>query len=109
MNDERLQGLLGSLRHERMDRIADDKIRALLETAWTTRQEQSSFGFRARRLVPILATGVLMVGLGTATMSAPGESPLYGARIAIEDAAIAFHTDPEDRAQYVTFYDKINH
>ena len=101
MNDERLQGLLGSLRHERMDRIADDKIRALLETAWTTRQEQSSFGFRARRLVPILATGVLMVGLGTATMSAPGESPLYGLRTAIEDAAIALHTDPEDRAEYV--------
>ena len=89
MNEERLQGLLGSLRHERMDRIADDKIRALLETAWTTRQEQRSFGFRFRRLAPVLATGVLMVGLGTATMSAPGESPLYGVRVAIEDAAIA--------------------
>ena len=101
MTDERLEGLLGSLRHERLDRIADDKIRALLETAWTTRQEQRAFGYRARRLAPILATGVLMVGLGTATMSASGESPLYGARIAIEDAAIALHTDPEDRAEYV--------
>lgn len=101
MNEERLQGLLGSLRHERMDRIADDKIRALLETAWTSRQEQRSFGFRFRRLAPVLATGVLMVGLGTATMSAPGESPLYGVRVAIEDTAIAFHTDPEDRAEYV--------
>jgi hypothetical protein len=101
MNDEKLQGLLGSLRHERMDRIADDKTRARLETAWTARQQQRSFGFRVRRLAPILATGVLLVGLGTATMSARGESPLYGVRVAIEDAAIAFHTDPEDRAEYV--------
>ena len=101
MNDQKLEGLLGSLRHERMDRIADDRIRALLETAWTTRQEQRSFGFRFRRLAPVLATGVLLVGLGTATMSAPGESPLYGVRVAIEDAAIALHTDPEDRADYV--------
>ena len=101
MNEEGLERLLRGLRHERMDRIADDKIRALLETAWTTRQEQRSFGFRFRRLAPILATGVLLVGLGTATMSAPGESPLYGLRVAIEDAAIALHTDPEDRAEYV--------
>ena len=101
MNEDRLQGLLGTLRHERMDRIADDKIRAKLETAWTTRQQQRSFGFRFRRLVPVLATGVLLLGLGTATMSAPGESPLYGVRVAIEDAAIAFHTDPDDRAAYV--------
>lgn len=101
MNDERLQGLLGSLRHERMDRIADHEIRARLEAAWTTRQQQRSLGFRARRLAPILATGVLMVALGTATMSAPGESPLYGLRVALEDAAIALHIDPDDRAAYV--------
>ena len=101
MNDQKLESLLGALRHERMDRIADDKIRAKLETAWTTRQQQRSFGFRFRRLAPMLATGVLLVGLGTATMSAPGESPLYNVRVAIEDAAIAFHTDPEDRAEYV--------
>lgn len=101
MNDQRLENLLGSLRHERMDRIADDRIRALLETAWTTRQEQRSFASRFRRLAPILATGVLLLGLGTATMSAPGESPLYGLRVAIEDASIALHTDPDDRASYV--------
>ena len=39
MTDDRLQGMLGSLRHERMDRIADDKIRARLETAWTARAD----------------------------------------------------------------------
>jgi len=101
MNDQRLESLLGSLRHERMDRIADERIRALLETAWTTRQQQRSWGSRFRRLAPVLATGVLLLGLGTATMSAPGESPLYGLRVAIEDASIALHTDPDDRVSFV--------
>ena len=49
MNDDRLTGLLGSLRNERIDRIADDKIRTRLENAWTTRAQQRSFGFRMRR------------------------------------------------------------
>lgn len=101
MSDDRLQGMLGSLRHERMDHIADDKIRARLENAWTTRTERRSFGFRVRRLAPVLATLVLLAGLGAATMTAAGESPLYGVRVAIEDAAIELHSDPEDRAEYV--------
>lgn len=101
MTDDRLQGVLGSLRRERMDRIADDKIRARLETAWTTRMERRSFAFRFRRLAPVLAALVLFAGLGASTMTASGESPLYGVRVAIEDAAIALHVDPEDRAEYV--------
>ena len=101
MSDDRLQGMLGSLRHERMDRIADDKIRARLENAWTTRTERRSFGFRLRRLAPVLATLALFAGLGSATMTASGESPLYGVRVTIEDAAIALHPDPENRAEYV--------
>ncbi|MDQ2951101.1 MAG: hypothetical protein M3R54_02430, partial [Chloroflexota bacterium] len=101
MTDDRLQGMLGSLRHERMDRIADDKIRARLENTWTTRLERRSFSFRFRRFAPMLATVVLIVGLGAASMTAPGESPLYGFRIAVEDAAIALHPAGEERAEYV--------
>jgi hypothetical protein len=101
LNEQELQSLLASMRQERMDRIADDRIRALLETAWTTRQQQRSTGFRARRVAPVLATGVMAIGLGTATMSALGDSPLYGMRVALEDAAIALHADPEDRTRYV--------
>ena len=101
MNEERLTGLLGSLRTERMDRIADDRIRAKLENAWTARQRRRSFSVRLRRLAPVLATLVLFAGLGAATLTARGESALYGVRIAIEDAAIALHTDPEDRAEYI--------
>src|SRR5439155_483982 len=62
MNDEHLTGLLGSLRTERMDRIADGKIRTRLENAWTTRMERRSMGWRA--FAPVLAPLV-----------APTESP----------------------------------
>src|SRR5439155_20769558 len=99
MNDERLTGLLGSLRTERMDRIADDKIRARLENAWTTRMERRSLGWRA--FAPVLATLVLFAGLGTATLNAAGDSPLYSVRTAIEDAAVVLHPDPADRADYL--------
>ena len=101
MNDERLVQLLGALRHERMDRIADDEIRARLETAWTARAERRSFGFRVRRLVPALATLALLAGLAVATMNASGDSALYGVRVAIEDAAVALRPSPEDRNEYL--------
>jgi hypothetical protein len=101
MNDDRLTGLLGSLRNERIDRIADDKIRTRLENAWATRMQQRSFGFRLRRFAPVLATIGLFAGLGGATMNAAGDSPLYGIRTAVEDAAVVFHADPADRAEYL--------
>ncbi len=101
MNDERLTAMLGSLRHERMDRIADDKIRARLENAWSARAERRSLSFHLRRWAPVLATLVLFLGLGTTTMNAAGDSPLYGMRIAIENASIAFHVDPAERSDFV--------
>ncbi len=101
MNDDRLTGLLGALRNERMDRIADDRIRAKLDNAWTARQQERSFGFRLRRLAPVLATLVLFAGLSAATMNASGDSALYGIRVAIEDAAVVLHPDGEDRNEYL--------
>jgi len=101
MNDDRLTSLLGQLRNERMDRIADDKIRARLENAWTAREQQRGFGWTVRRFAPVLATIVLLIGLGGATLNASGDSVLYGVRIAVEDAAVALHTDPEDRNEYL--------
>jgi outer membrane biosynthesis protein TonB len=44
---------------------------------------------------------VLFIGLGTATLNASGDSVLYGVRVAVEDAAVALHTDPEDRSEYL--------
>ena len=101
MNDDRFTGLLGSLRTERMDRIADDRIRRKLENAWTARMERRTFGWRARRWAPVLATLVLFAGISGATMNAAGDSVLYGLRIAVEDASVALHTDPEDKAEFL--------
>jgi outer membrane biosynthesis protein TonB len=101
MNDDRLTGLLGALRNERMDRIADDRIRATLENAWTTQRRQRSLGFRLRRLAPVLAAIALVAGLAGATMNASGDSALYGFRVAVEDAAVVLHPSPEDKAEYL--------
>ena len=101
MNEDRLAGLLGTLRTERMDRLADDRTRTLLENAWTTRQQRRAFSFRIRQLAPVLATIALFAGLGASTMNAAGDSPLYGIRVAVEDAAIALRATPEDKAEYV--------
>ncbi|HYK97697.1 MAG TPA: DUF5667 domain-containing protein [Candidatus Acidoferrales bacterium] len=101
LNDDRLTNLLGQLRHERMDRVADDKIRARLENAWTAREQQRGLGWGMRRFAPVLATIFLVVGLSGATMNASGDSVLYGVRVAVEDAAVALHTDPEDRNEYL--------
>lgn len=101
MNDERLTGLLASLRQERMDRAADDRIRARLEHAWTAREARRSWGYRLRRLPPVFATLALVAGLAGATMSASGDSVLYGIRVAVEDAALILHPDLEDRNEYL--------
>ncbi len=101
MNDERLTAMLGSLRHERMDRIADDRIRARLEHAWTARAERRGWRWRLRRAAPALATLVLVAGLAGATLRSSGDSPLYGIRVAVEDAAAALYADPQARAAYL--------
>lgn len=101
MNDDRLTGLLGSLRAERMDRIGDDRIRAALEHAWTARLRRRSWSGRLRRLGPALATVALFIGLGIATLGAAGDSALYGIRVAVEDAAADLRADPQDRAEYL--------
>lgn len=107
MNDDRLTGLLGSLRTERMDRAADDRVRARLENAWTARRRERSWTFRFRRLAPVIATAILLAGLGTATLNASGDSVLYGARVTIENAAVALYPDRESRAEYLlALYDQ---
>lgn len=103
MNDDRLVSLLASLRGERMDRAADDKIRRRLEAAWAERQQRMGLAWRIRRPALALATVALVVGLGIATMRSGGDSPLYSVRITIENLAIPLHTDPEDRAEYLVW------
>jgi outer membrane biosynthesis protein TonB len=101
MNDDRLVGMLAALRTERMERTADQKLRARLENAWTVRDSQSGIGWRLRRPVLVIATAALVLGSVASTLSAPGDSPLYSLRVTIEDLAIPLHRDAEDRAEYL--------
>ena len=101
MNEERLTAVLASLRHERIERTADQRIRARLEEAWAQREPRAPLTVRLRQLAPVLATVALFGGLLAATMNASGESALYGIRVAIEDAAVLLHADPEDRREYL--------
>jgi len=101
MNDDRLVGMLAALRTERMERTADQKLRARLENAWTVRDSQNGIGWRLRRPVLVIATAALVFGGIATTLSAPGDSALYTLRVTVEDIAIALHRDPEDRAEYL--------
>jgi outer membrane biosynthesis protein TonB len=101
MNDDRLVGMLAALRTERMERTADQELRARLENAWTVRETQSGLGWRMRRPVLVIATAALVLGSIATTLSAPGDSALYTLRVTIEDLAIPLHRDPEDRAEYL--------
>ena len=101
MNDDRLVGMLAALRTERMERTADQELRARLENAWTVRETQSGLGWRMRRPVLVIATAALVLGTIATTLSAPGDSALYSLRVTIEDLAIPLHRDPEDRAEYL--------
>jgi hypothetical protein len=101
VNDDRLTALLAALRTERMERTADQKLRARLENAWTAREHRSGLAWRLRRPVLTIATTALIVGFAATTLSAPGDSALYSLRVTIEDLAIPLHRDPEDRAEYL--------
>ena len=102
MNDDRLTGLLGSLRHQRMDRAADARTRRLLEDAWAGRRtRRRGLATWLRALAPVAASFVLVLALGWTVMSSSGDSPFYGIRVAVEDAAAVLHPDPTDRAQYL--------
>jgi hypothetical protein len=101
MNDDRLVGMLAALRTERMERTADQKLRARLETAWTARETEGGLAWRIRRPVLVLATAALVFGSAATTLSAPGDSPLYSVRVTIEDLGVRFYADPADRAEYL--------
>ncbi len=101
MNDDRLVGLLGALRHERMERDADERTRRRLEEAWARRARRGGRRWAARWLVPFLATLVLVGALGSTVANASGDSPLYAIRVLVEDARAVLYADPADRAVYL--------
>jgi outer membrane biosynthesis protein TonB len=101
MNDDRLVDMLGALRSERMERTADQKLRARLENAWTERETDSGLAWGIRRPVLAIATAALVFGFAATTVSATGDSPLYSLRVTMEDLAIPLHRNAEERAEYL--------
>src|SRR6266849_8758423 len=94
MMQDSLATALGGLKRTRMDDVAADEVRKRLERAWAERATRS----RPRFAIPIfaraLAVALLVVFVAFSTMRAAADSPLYGARVAVEDSLVAFQSDP---------------
>lgn len=86
---------LGSLKGARMDDVAAHDIRKRLDSAWAERAHRHP---RSRFVVPgfarAFALAALVVLVAFSTMRAAADSPLYGARVAVEDSLVAFQSDP---------------
>lgn len=100
VKDEALASALGVLRSARMSEHASARLRQKLDRQWRDR------GTTRRRIalpwyVPSVATALLVVAIAATTLRAGADSALYGARIAIEDAFVALHTDLDDRLDYI--------
>lgn len=95
MMQDSLARALGSLKGARMDDVAADDVRKRLDTAWAERAQRHP---RSRFVVPGLARTFVVAGLAIfvafSTMRAAADSPLYGARVAVEDSLVAFQSDP---------------
>jgi hypothetical protein len=94
MMQDSLAHALGALKGTRMDDVAADHIRKRLDQAWAERATRR----RPRFVVPGFArafmVATLVVFFAFTTMRAAADSPLYGARVAVEDSLVAFQSDP---------------
>src|SRR5207249_1146654 len=85
---------LGGLKGARMDDVAADEIRKRLEQPWTERGPRRRPRFVIPGFARASAVAALVVVVAFATMRAPADSPLYGARVAIEDSLVSLQSDP---------------
>jgi len=95
MMQDSLARALGSLKGARMDDVAADDVRKRLNSAWAERAKRRP---RSRFVVPGFARALAVVALAIvvaiSTMRAAADSPLYAARVAVEDSLVAFQSDP---------------
>ena len=100
MTDEKLASALGVMRTARLSEAASARVREQLEQRWRDRAP-ARHRLALPWFVPSLATALLVVAVGAATLRAGADSMLYGARVAIEDSLVALHTDLDDRLEYI--------
>ena len=100
MTEDKLASALGVLRTARMSEAASARVREELDARWRERGTARR-PFALPWFVPSIAAGVLFLALGVATLRSGADSALYGARVAIEDAIVAVHTDLDDRLDYI--------
>lgn len=100
-NDDRLLAALGRLGEQELSGRRDSAIRAQLETAWVSRARGVRPPFTLRRLAPVLAALVLLLGGGSAALGASADSPLWDARVALESAGASLRSSAADRAAYL--------
>ena len=95
MIQDSLARALGGLKGTRMDDVAADDIRKRLESAWAERAKpHRRSGLVVPRFARVFAIAALVVLVGFSTMRAAADSPLYSARVAVEDSLVAFQSDP---------------
>ncbi len=100
MNENSLARALGALRSTHMSDIASDRLREELERAWRDRAAlPRRHGLAVPAFARAFAVVAVMVAVGFTTLHAGADSPLYSARITIEDALVLFQAD---RVEYVT-------
>jgi outer membrane biosynthesis protein TonB len=94
MMQDSLARALGTLKGTRMDDVAAGDIRKRLDQAWGKRATRRHSGFAVPGFARAFAVAALMVVVAFSTMRASADSPLYGARVAVEESLVAFQSDP---------------
>ena len=94
MTEDTLTRALGALKGTRMDEVAADQIRRRLEKSWSERAMRR----RPRFAIPVFARAFVLAAVvvlfAFTTMRSAADSPLYGARVAVENSLVAFQSDP---------------
>lgn len=100
MSDDRLFAALERLGDEELSSAGDRRIRARLETAWTSRHiARAPFGLR--QLAPVLGLLILVAGVAGTALGAGADSPLWDTRVALEEAGAFLRQSNDDRVAYL--------
>jgi len=96
VNEDTLGRALGALRTTRISEASSDRVREELENAWRDRASRQTRrrGFVVPGFARAFAIAALVFAVGLGTLRAGADSPLYGARIALEDGLVGLQADP---------------